>query len=156
MKTIKVGLLTLILIMASASMLFVSCDKEEDKPAIQLDDLVGSWKAASSVMTNNSDPDTFVDLIAMGGELRFTMLENGGVRTWFTLQTYADEWDSQAELSGNTLTLTPVEASRGVSTFEIELDNETLVLTNENDSFDFTFSGGTEVAATSVTTFAPN
>lgn len=135
----------------------LSCDKEEEAPAITIDDLVGSWKASSTVFTNNSNPAQFIDLIALGGELRFTMLDNGGVRTWLSIDTISDEWDSQAVITnGNTLTLTPVETDRGTNTYDFVLDNNTLELTNKNDSFDFTLSGASEVPATSVTIFNRN
>jgi len=140
----------LVLIFASA----ISCDKEEEESAITIQDLAGSWNATSSVFTNKSSADDVVDLIALGGELRFTMLEDGGVRTWLTLDSFSDEWDSQTVITNsNTMTLTPVEVERGVNTFEFVLDNNTLKLTNNNDSFDFTLSGATEVPASSVTIF---
>lgn len=135
----------------------ISCNKTEEEPAITINDLAGSWIATSSTFTNNSDANQVVDIISLGGELRFTMLQDGGVRTWITLGTFSDEWDSQAVISnGNSLTLTPVEAERGVNTFEFLLDNNTLELTNFDDSFDFTLTGANEVAATSVSLFEPN
>lgn len=135
----------------------LSCDKEEEAPAITIDDLVGSWKASSTVFTNNSNPAQVIDLISLGGELRFTMLDNGGVRTWFSIDTISDEWDSQAVITNsNILTLTPVETDRGTNTYDFVLDNNTLELTNNNDSFDFTLSGASEVPATSVTIFNRN
>jgi len=135
----------------------IGCDKKEEEPAITIDDLVGSWNATSSVFTNKSNANDVIDLIALGGELRFTMLQDGGVRTWFTLDTISDEWDSQAVLTNNsTLTITPVEAERGTNTVEVVLDNNTLELTNNNTSFDFTLSGAAEVPASSVTFFERN
>ena len=135
----------------------LSCDKKEEEPAITIDDLTGSWNGTSFVFTNNSNANDVIDLIAFGGELRFTMLEGGRVRTWFALDSISDEWDSQAVLTNsNILTLTPVEAERGVKTYEFLLDNNTLKLTNDQDSFDFTLSGATEVAALSVTFFERN
>lgn len=135
----------------------LSCDKKEEEPAITIDDLTGSWNGTSFVFTNNSNANDVIDLIAFGGELRFTMLEGGRVRTWFALDSISDEWDSQAVLTNsNILTLTPVEAERGVKTYEFVLDNNTLKLTNDQDSFDFTLSGATEVPALSVTFFERN
>lgn len=135
----------------------ISCEKKEEEPALTIQDLAGSWNATSYMITNKSNALVSVDLIALGGELSFTMLENGGVRTWFVLESFSDEWDSQAVLTNSqTLTLTPVEAQRGVNTFEFVYDNNTLKLTNQNDSFDFTLSGAAEVPATSVTIFERN
>jgi len=97
-------------------------------PAITISDFVGSWKAASSVFTKNSNSDDIVDIIANGGEIRFTMLNGGGVRTWITFAAFSDEWDSQAELTSDIiLTLTPVETSRDVSAFEFVLENDNLI-----------------------------
>jgi hypothetical protein len=140
------------LILASA----MSCDKKEEESAVTIDDIVGSWKATSSVFTNNADPSEVADLIAIGGELRFTMLNDGGVRTWFELDTISDEWDSQAVITNNIMTLTPAEPDRGINTFEFELDNNTLELSNSSASFDFTLSGADEVPASSVTMFERN
>ena len=134
----------------------ISCDKNsvEPEPAITINNFVGSWNATSYVLTNNSNSSEVIDLIANGGELRFTMLDGGGVRTWITVGSFSDEWDSQAKLTNSsTLVLTPVEAARGVNTFEFVLENNTLDLTNYNDSFDFTLTGATEVPATSVMIF---
>jgi hypothetical protein len=142
------------LFLVSVLVFTVSCDKKEEEPDITINDLVGSWEATSYIITNNANADQTIDLIAFGADLSFTMLEGGGVRTWLTVGTISDEWDAQAEITnGKTLTMTPVEASRGVNTFEIDLVNNTLVLTNANDSFDFTLQDATKVSATSVSTF---
>ena len=151
MKNVKLVLLGIIVAVA------ISCEKGEEEPSLTIDDFVGSWDATSFLFTNKANAGETVDLIALGGELRFTMLDGGGVRTWFTLDTISDEWDSQAVLSGSsTLTLTPVEAERGVRSFEYVLDNNSLILTNSQDSFDFTLSDGPEVPAVSVSNFARN
>ena len=149
------NLLFLGLIVASV----ISCDNNSVEPeaGITINDFVGSWKATSVVLTNNSNSSEVIDLISNGGELRFTMLEGGGVRTWLTIDSFSDEWDSQAKLTNSsTIVLTPVEAARGVSTFGFVLENNTLQLTNSNDSFDFTLTGATEVPATSVVMFVKN
>ena len=151
MKICKSLLLGLILFSA------LSCEKKEDEPEITISELAGSWIATSSVFTKASNGNESIDLIALGGEISFTMLENGGVRTWLTLGSFSDEWDSQAVITNSrTLTLTPVEEERGVNTFEFELDNNTLKLINRNDSFDFTLSGAAEVPASSVTILERN
>ena len=147
MRNLKLIALGLMLVAAT------SCEKGEDEPSITLDDLVGSWKATSAVLSNKANMSETVDLIALGGELRFTMLDGGGVRTWFTIDTISDEWDAQAVLSNDMLTLTPVEAERGVDSYEFVLENNSLILTNNDDSFDFTLSGGPEVPAKSVANF---
>ena len=135
----------------------ISCDKEEEEPTITINDLVGSWNAPSFVFTDLSNSNNVIDFIEIGGELRFTMLENGGVRTWLTIESISDEWDSQAVLTNSsTLTLTPVEAKRGSNTYEIVLGNNTLELTNYNDSFDFTLSEAEKVPASSVAIFVRN
>ena len=134
----------------------ISCDKNsvEPEPAVTINDIVGSWNATSYVLTNNSNSSEIFDLIANGGDLDFTMLKGGGVRTWISIGSFSDEWDSQAKLTNSsTLVMTPVETARGVNTFEFVLENNTLELTNYNDSFDFTLTGATEVPATSVVIF---
>ncbi len=153
MKIYNLILLGLIVVSA------ISCDKKavEPEPDITINDFVGSWKAISHVLTNNSNSNEVIDLIANGGELRFTMLEHGGVRTWFIFDSFSDEWDSQTVLTNsNTIIVTPVEVDRGVNTFEFVLENNTLELTNDNVSFDFTLTGASEVPATSVTMYLRN
>ena len=134
----------------------ISCSENAVEPekTTTIDNFVGSWNATSLVLTNNSNSNEVIDLIVIGGELSFTMLKNHGVRTWFTVGSFSDEWDSQAVLTNSgTLILTPVEAARGVDTFDFVLENNTLELTNHNASFDFTLTDVPEVPATSVTIF---
>ena len=109
---------------------------------LALSDLVGSWSATSEVYTNNANASQKIDLIALGGEHRVTMLSGGGTRTWIDVGTFHDEWDSQATLdaSGTTLTLTPVEASRPVLTFTVTLEGTVATLHSTNVSFDFTLT----------------
>jgi len=144
------------LVLLFAVLFTYSCsDNDDDSPedtGITINDLVGSWNATSMKFTNNSNAAEQFDFIAAGGELRFTMLTGGGVRTWVDIADFSDEWDSQATLTDNsTLVLTPVEASRETITFKFTLSGNTLTLTNSEDSFDFTLSGENEVSATSVT-----
>jgi len=81
------------------------------------------------------------------------VLTGGGARTWVEFGTFSDEWDAQLSMSGNTLTSSPVEASRGVSQATFTLVGNTLTLTYANSSFDFTLLDGPEVAATEVVVF---
>jgi len=138
------------LLVVGAVVLAAGCssDGPTDVAPLTISDLVGSWSATSEVFTNNADPSQKIDLIALGGENRFTMLPGGATRTWIDAGTFHDEWDSQATLdaSGTTLTLTPAEASRGVVTFTATLDGTVLTLHGTNVTFDFTLtdpSGGT-------------
>jgi hypothetical protein len=139
--------------------LSLSCSKEDDivvDDAITLSDLVGSWIAISSVHTNNSNPDEKFELIANGGEIRYTMLEDGRVRNWVDFESFKDEWDALATISNNIVTTVPAESSRGVQKYTLEKNGETITWTNKNNTFDFTLKGGTPVSATSVTVFKPN
>lgn len=149
-----------LIILGLIAVVSISCDEKkavEPESTVTINDFVGSWNATSFVLSNNSNSVEVIDLIANGGALSFTMLKNGGVRTWLTFGSFSDEWDSQAKLSdNNTLILTPVEAERGVNTFEFVLENNTLKLTNNNDSFDFTLTGAEDVPATSVMMFVRN
>jgi hypothetical protein len=135
----------------------VSCDKNEEETALTISDFVGSWNATSAVFTDNSNSNNIIDFIQIGGEIRFTMLDHGGVRTWVDLDTFSDEWDSQAVLTNSSiLTMTPTEATRSVITYEFILDDNILTLTNRNANFDFSLSGAAEVPATLVTTLVRN
>ena len=124
---------------------------------LAIGDFIGSWIASSAIFTDNANPENKVDLIAIGGEIRFTMQEGGKVRNWITMDSYSDEWDALARLTGSKeLTLTPAESSRGISVLEVEFKENELVLINRDSRFDFTLSNTTEIPATSVTTFVAN
>lgn len=134
--------------------LLAGCDDDPTEPAgLTLDDLVGSWTASSVLYTNNANAAEVFDIVAAGGEVRTTVLDGGGARTWVTLGDFSDEWDAQLSLSGNTLTSTPAEAARGVRVFTIVLDGNTLTMTRADAMWDFTLMAGEGVSATEVTVF---
>ena len=126
---------------------------EPEVDGITVNDLVGGWTASSVLFTNITNPAEQFDLVANGGETRVTVLTGGGARTWVEFGTFSDEWDAQLSISGNTLTSSPVEASRGVRHATFTLVGNTLTLTYANSSFDFTLLDGPEVAATEVVVF---
>jgi len=138
------------------AMCTISCDKDDvtpEDPGITISDLVGSWHATSALFTNNSDAEQNFDLVENGGELRFTVLAHGGVRTWVEIDTFSDEWDAQITITGdNTMETTPVESSRTVNKFTVDLKDNVVTLTNVDDSFDFN-GDGNEVSATTVSIF---
>ena len=137
--------------LAITAALAISCsDQAPGTEAITIDDLVGSWTVSSHVFTSNADPGQTFDLIANGGETRVTVLAGGGARTWVTIGTFADEWDAQLTMTGNTLTSTPVEVSRGVGHSTFSLNGNVLTLTDTDSEFDFTLADAAEVAATEV------
>lgn len=156
MKTIKILMLCLV------TTLTFSCSSDDDSSdstpdnSLKLSDLQGSWIATSMLQTNNANASESFDLVLNGAEVRYTMLAGGGTRTWIDFGEFQDEWDAQGSLSGNILTMTPEEASRGVNVFLIEKQGNVITLTNSNDEFDFTLSGETPVSTTSVTVFIPN
>ncbi len=146
MKTLKLMSLTLLLVAA------FGCDKDDSNDpvnTIKIDDIVGSWIATSAIHTNNANTSETLDIVAYGGEIRTTILDQGGARTWVEFGTFQDEWDAQLTIDGDILTSTPQESSRPVQTLKIEFDGDTLVTTNTNDSFDFTLSSMTPVSSTS-------
>ncbi|MCO4822665.1 MAG: hypothetical protein KC469_11400 [Flavobacteriaceae bacterium] len=157
MKTLKLLMLCLLITACTSS-----CSSDDDSGnftpnnSLKLSDLEGSWIANSALFTNNSNSTESFDMVANGGEIRYTMLVGGGTRTWIDFGNYQDEWDSQASLSGNILTMTPAEENRGVNVFLIEKEGDVIILTNSNDNFDFTLTGETAVSSTSVTTLIPN
>ena len=107
------------------------------------------------VFTSNTDANETFDLIAAGGEHRFTMLSGGRTRTWVDLGDFSDEWDSLVTLNsaGDLLTSTPVEASRPTVEFAFTLDGNTLTMTTTETSFDFTLTGAEETSATLVVVY---
>jgi len=130
-----------------------SCDDDDVTPEIAISDIVGSWRATSFVVTNNADAAETSDFIKNGGTIDFTLLSNGGVRTWITIDTFNDEWDAEVTISGNTMTSDPVEGTREVKTSTIVLEGNIFTMTNNTDSFDFTYMGEPKVSATSVARF---
>ena len=139
--------------------LVVACGSDspaEPNTGITLADLEGSWIATSVVHTNNADASETFDMIAAGGEVRFTMLAGGGTRTWVEFGTFTDEWDAQASLSGNAITMDPVEAARPTQVWTFTLVNGRLTVTREDSEWDFTLMGEPPVATTEVIVFVRN
>jgi len=135
-----------------------ACGDSSDPTVVDtltIEDFVGSWSATSEVFTSNINSSETFDLIAAGGEHRFTMLSGGATRTWVDLGDFHDEWDALVTLNsaGDMLTSTPVEASRGVRQFTFTLDGNTLTLTSTNASFDFTLTGAPGTSATVVSVY---
>ncbi len=122
---------------------------------LTIEDFVGSWSATSMVFTSNTNAGETFDVIAAGGESRFTTLSGGATRNWFDLGDFHDEWDALVVLNsaGDLLTSTPAEASRPVRQFRFTLEGNTLTLTNTNSSFDFTLTGAADTSATMVGVF---
>jgi hypothetical protein len=145
---------------ALASLLVAACNDSQGPPddTVTVADLVGTWQASSHVFTNNANSTVQFDLIANGGETRMTVLASGGARTWVTIGDcdagpnppclYYDEFDAALSISGDVLTVTPVEASREVARYELALAGSTLTLIRPDATFDFTLQGGPEVSAT--------
>lgn len=125
-------------------------------PALTLSEIVGSWKATSVINTNHANPAQTFDIVAAGGEVRFTMLANGNTRTWVELGSFSDEWDSAVTLNGTTVTSVPAEASRRTVVSTATLVNGVLTLTDTNAVFDFTLTGATPVPVTQVSRFIRN
>jgi hypothetical protein len=50
------------------------------------------------VMTNNADSGQKFGFVENGGGIRFTLLENGGVRTWINIDPFSDDWDAKIRL----------------------------------------------------------
>lgn len=142
-------------LLALTTVLVAGCggDDPVEPDVVTIADLVGSWTASSVLHTDKANPAQLFDIVAAGGETRTTVLQGGGARTWVTLGTFSDEWDAQLAINGNTLTSTPAEASRGMRSYTFTLVGNTLTLTNDNATFDFTLSGAAEVPTTEVTVF---
>ena len=141
----------LFLFMALFAISFISCDDDDVSPSISLSDFEGTWTATSMVHTNNADQGEQFDMIAHGGEVRFTVLSGGRVRTFIELGTYSDSWDSRITLDGdNILRSVPAEAARGQHEFIFELNGDKLMLKNTDAEFDFTLMDNDPVSTTSV------
>ena len=128
----------------------VSCDDDDAQPLPTISDFEGTWKAVELTMTNNEDSSQEFDFLENGGEARFTVLSNGGVRTWVTIDTFYDEWDGEIIIvDHNTVRNDPVENIRETQEMTYEFEGEKLRLINKNDVFDFTFSGAEGTSTTS-------
>lgn len=135
----------------------VGCGDSATEPdGITVADLVGSWTAASAVMTNKTNPSQQFDIIAAGGEMRVTVLNNGGARTWLELADFSDEWDAQITLNGNQLTSTPVESTRPTRHWTISVAGDRLTMTSTDGEWDFTLTGAPAVPANQVVVFDRN
>ena len=132
----------------------IACsDDDNAEPTAQMSDFEGSWIATSMIITRNANPDETMDIVANGGEIRFTVLSDGRTRTWVEFGALSDEWDAQGVINGNKITMTPAEQIRPVKTFSYRFEGDALVLTNTDDIFDFTLTGTSPEPATSVGTF---
>jgi hypothetical protein len=131
-------------------------DPVQPDDGITIDDLVGSWIATSNSYVNNADAAETFEMIAAGGEVRFTLLSNGGARTWVEFGTFLDEWDSAISVDGATLVSDPVEAGRPTRTWAFTLVGSTLTMTSTDSEWDFSLSDAPPVSATQVLVFVPN
>ncbi len=137
----------------------ISCSKgDEATPdkTVSMADFEGSWKATSSILTNNANPSESFEMIANGGEIRFTAFADGRIRTWLTIGAFSDEWDATGRISGDILTSTPAESTRQTIKYRFKIEDEKITLTNEEDSWDFTLTGADPISATSISVFVPN
>ena len=140
--------------------LVAGCGSDDDPTeppvsGITTADLVGSWTATSLVHTNNANASETLDVIAAGGEVRFTMLVGGGTRTWTEFGT-SDEWDAAVTISGSTLTSNPVEEGRPTQAWQFTLVEDVLTMTDGNSEFDFTLTESAPVSTTEVIVFVRN
>lgn len=124
-----------------------------DDTGATIADLVGSWTASSVVYTNKANAAEQIDIVAAGGELRTTVLNHGGARTWLTFGLVNDEWDAQLTLNGDQLTSTPVESTRPTRRHTVALAGDQMTLTSSDATFDFTLSGADPVPANQVIVF---
>jgi hypothetical protein len=145
-------------VLFAGAVVVTACGDSSEPTAVDtltIEDFVGSWSATSMVFTSNVNAGETFDVIAAGGEHRFTMLSGGRTRTWLDLGDFHDEWDALVTLNStrDMLTSTPAEASRPVEQFTFTLEGSTLTLTNTSSSFDFTLTGAAETSATMVTVY---
>ena len=115
-------------------------------------DLAGSWTASAHTFTTNDSSETY-DLIANGGETRFTLFADGRVRTWAEYGSFSDEWDALLTINGSTMTSVPAETTRETLVWTFTYDGTTLTLTDVVSEFDFTLTDITPVAAMEVVIF---
>lgn len=132
-------------------------DQTQSTPSITMADLVGTWKASSAVLTNQANTSQQYDVVAGGGEVRTVVLNNPArSRTWVQLDTAVDvfdQWDSGLTLTGDELTVTPVETTRATRHYTLQLVGDTLTMTSTDGSFDFTLTGATAVPANEASVF---
>lgn len=142
----------------AAGVVITSCGGTSDAPAaegITIEDFVGSWSATSMVFTSVTDSSRTLDLIAAGGEYRFTMLDGGRTRSWVEIGEFVDEWDSQITLNaaGDLLTSRPAESTRPTQRLTFVLNGPSLTLATNDVTFDFTMTGAPETPARLVAVF---
>lgn len=132
------------------ALILTACDSSSSDDAtgeVTVADFVGTWKASSLTFASTTTSQA-ADLVALGGETRFTVLASGGVRTWVVLGDFSDEWDSTFSINGNQVTATPVESSRPTTVWTFQLNGSVLTMSRNNSEFDFTLSGQAPTAAT--------
>ncbi len=117
---------------------------------INVNAFTGTWVASKHEYTNNADSNETYDVVATGGESRWTVLNGGQARIFLTVNSVEDQWDAALLLLNGTLNTRPVETTRPRRTYDFVLDGDSLTLTDADADFDFTLSGATPVSATVV------
>ena len=130
-----------LVILATTAFIAAACG---DSTGITVEDLAGDWEATQFRFTNNSNSSEVVDLITGGATLDVIVAASGTVTSVFDDGQGGSSSDSGTfSASGTTLTIAG-------DTFEAERSGDVLILTDENNEYDFDNDGSDDPATLQI------
>ena len=133
---------------AMALILMSACT---DATGLEVDDLEGTWTAASIVFTSAEDPLVTADLVADGATLTLVL----GAENTFTLTFTMPLEDNEVDTGTYTVTDSTMTLSDSIELttdeFAISRDSDTMTLTDTTEEFDFDGNEQEEAATLVIT-----
>ena len=128
----------------SAANLFAACSDDGTGPA-ELQPLVGTWRAQVLTLTNKANPETVVRLIEEGATFTLSVLSNGQYQAVLEIFGQSNPELGTISISGNQVTLTPVNPPGPTTTGTWQFQGNALILDGDTE-FDFNLDGTNEDA----------
>jgi hypothetical protein len=136
---------TFLLALLSA-LLLTGCGDSGTEPKNELEPLVGVWEAQALVITEQSDPDRILDIIAEGGQFTLSILSTGHYSARLSLPLVGASTEAgTVTVSGNQFTITPTSPPGPSTTGTWSLEGGVLYLDGATE-FDFDLDGTREAA----------
>ncbi len=124
--------------------LLTACSDDGTGPA-DLQPLVGTWRAQVLTLTNQANPETVVRLIQEGATFTLSVLSNGQYQAVLEILGQANAELGAISISGNQITLTPVNPPGPTTAGTWRFQGDTLILDGDTE-FDFNLDGTNEQA----------
>jgi hypothetical protein len=118
-----------------AAFLCAGCSDDATGPA-ELEPLVGTWRAQVLTLTNQANPETVVRLIEEGATFTLSVLSTGQYQAVLQIFGQSNPELGNVSVSGNQITLTPVNPPGPTTTGTWRFQGDTLILDGDTE-FDF-------------------